>query len=282
MYDIHVHSTFSHDGKSRLEEYALLLDKNSVDTGFFGISRNLDGRKLKGIGFAEHVDFLPECGGYGLFDYTSYKASINEFKQKGYEFYAGAEIDYSYRVEKEIAASLKEEYYDYVISSVHMINGLSVSTDENVESFRNINMFRDILEKYYHEVGCSLKVKEFDAIGHIDIYRRYFKDDFFESSPLRSCIEEMDNELSRACAKSDKIIEVNSSGLFSPSGSTFPGTEFIKSYFDYGGRMVCLGSDAHNASHVARGFDAVIELLKGIGFRYVFLPWKKDEVIGLG
>lgn len=265
MYDTHVHSDFSHDGKSSLGDYSALIDK---------------GMEM-GIGFAEHVDYLPECGGYGLFDYDAYRSAIDAYKSRGYDFYAGAEIDYAKRAEGEIIDSLRHRHFDYTICSVHMVNGLSVSTDENIKCFLDEGTFKDMMEKYYRELNSSLKVETFDVIGHIGIYRRYLQDEFFKKCRLSSWIEEADDELAKACALSGKIIEVNTSGLFAPTKNLFPNRGFLARYFGYGGRLISMGSDAHVASSTSRGFEEAKHILKEIGFKYIFLPWDKNKGIGI-
>lgn len=265
IFDIHVHTKFSHDGKSKMEEYCSLIDSGKVEC----------------IGFAEHVDFLPEAYGYGLFDYESYVDSVRTLKDKGYRVYAGAEIDYAKRVEEEIKNSLREKPFDYTICSVHMINGLSVSTEENIHLFQDPVEFRNMMEKYYYELISSIDVPEFDVVGHIGIYKRYLTDQFIKNSPLYSWLDEMDGEVVRECVKTGKIIEVNTSGLFSPCEATFPDRQFLKRYYDCGGRLVTIGSDAHNVQNTSRGFNTAVEILKSIGFKYVVLPWEKENFIGI-
>ncbi|MGI6777463.1 MAG: hypothetical protein ACOX7R_05425 [Acetivibrionales bacterium] len=42
--------------------------------------------------------------------------------------------------------------------------------------------------------------------------------------------------------------------------------------------MVTIGSDAHCAEHVARGFNQVKAVLKKVGFEYVILPWNRQKL----
>lgn len=261
MYDTHVHSTFSNDGKSGLEEYARYLDENAIE----------------GIGFTEHVDFMPECGSYGLFDYHAYIEAIESYRKKGYLFYAGAEIDYAYKVRQDIAEHLEQHKYDYTICSVHMINGISISDGRSTGCFRDAAVLRDMLERYYFEAASCIQTEAFDVIGHMNIYKRYITEDYFKDSGLKAWSHEMEEELARACAASGKILEVNTSGLFAPAAATFPDAGFLKSYYGYGGRMVSMGSDAHQALHICRGFSQARELLKDLAFKYLFLPWNKER-----
>lgn len=263
MYDMHIHTTFSHDGKSDICEYT------SYAAGFFS----------DGIGFAEHVDFMPECGGYGLFDYKSYMATVLEYRDKGFEFHAGAEIDYARCVEEDIRRSLEKNPFEYTICSVHMINGLSVSTNEHMDMYYDQTRFKDMLEKYYLEISSGIKSGLFDVVGHPGIYKRYLDDRFIEENIHRDLIRQLDDELSRLCASSSILLEVNTSGYDTPRRSTFPDINFLKSYYRYGGRSVCLGSDAHAAGKVGYGFERAIEMLKEIGFRSIFIPWDKNREI---
>lgn len=262
MYDIHVHSTFSPDGVSDFEEYAKLIE---------------DG-KVEAIGFTEHVDFLPECGAYNFFNYKQFMKSIKKYKGLGLEFYAGAEVDFAERVEKDILNHLSKNKYEYIIFSVHMINGLSVSNNRDILNINDKSTMKDMIEKYYHEVTASLEIEKFDVMGHLGVYKRYLGEEYFKRKGLHGWIAELDNSIAKLCAQRGKIVEVNSSGLFSPINSTIPGPDFLKLYYKYGGRLVSIGSDAHCADHVARGFNDVREVLKSIGFKYTILPWSRQEI----
>lgn len=260
-YDTHVHSTFSPDAVSGMGEYATLIDN----------------RKVKGIGFAEHVDFLPECGAYDFFDYGAYISAIHEYRSKGYEFLAGAEIDYAKKVEEDIKAHLKQNPYDFTICSIHMIDGFSISDGRNNACLQNEEAFLDLIEKYYFEVDSGLKAEAFDVLGHIGIYSRSLTEEFYRSKRIRERVAELESGLAAACAASNIIVEVNTSGFFAPCQSMIPGPAFLKKYFAYGGRRVSLGSDAHRSEHAVRGFDRAVGIIKSIGFEYIYLPWDKDR-----
>ncbi len=265
MYDIHVHSVFSHDSECTLDKYAELIDA----------------KKIQGIGFAEHVDYTPDGSGYGIFYYDKYYSNIMDYRNKGYKFYAGAEIGYFADAKKEILEKLRKEKYDYTISSVHRSLGYSLSTNRNIEYFRDNTLFRNILENYYESISSSIKVSEFDVIGHIGIYNRYLGEGFFENNSIPNIIKALESDLAKKLSVTDKIVEVNTSGLFSPSESTFPGKFFLSKYYEYGGELIGLSSDAHNAVKVGNGFNEAIEMLKKIGFKYYVLPWDKERYLTL-
>ena len=85
----------------------------------------------------------------------------------------------------------------------------------------------------------------------------------------------------RLCAESGKVIEVNTSGLFSPAKRTMPGVDFLKAYRAYGGERICLSSDAHDVRNLNQGFCQAAELLRSLGYRYLFYPWDKAHGVPL-
>ena len=174
---------------------------------------------------------------------------------------------------------LGENSYAFTICSVHMIDGISISDKKNYMKFNDFHYFEKILEGYYREIISSLRVKEFDVIGHIGIFERYLKKEYLLSHPLKSRIIEIFDDIAKKCAQSDKMIEVNTSGLFSTIESTIPDSNFLTAYYNYGGRTISIGSDAHAKEHAGRGIKEAISMVKEIGFKYIMLPWNKEKPI---
>ena len=106
---------------------------------------------------------------------------------------------------------------------------------------------------------------------------RPLTDQGFEDTKLIKEINDLENGTALLCSKSDKIVEVNTSGLYSPLSATVPGIDFLKAYYNNGGRNISVGSDAHSASHIARGFETAFELLRQTGFRHILLPWDREK-----
>ena len=263
MYDTHVHSTFSRDGESTMEEYAALFDSG----GF------------KGVGFAEHVDFLPECGSYGFLNPDRYILEIKSFRDRGYEFYAGGEIDYAGSVSGDISDHLKRFKYDFTVCSVHMIDGISISDKIRIPSIKDREILAGVIARYYTVLNNAVGTAGFDVLGHLGVYKRYLDEVFKNDRWLRSISEEGEFETAQLCARSDMIVEVNTSGLFSPLAETLPGMTFMKLYRSMGGRNVCVGSDAHNVRNVGKGIKAACDMLKGAGFDFVTLPWDRERPV---
>ena len=65
-----------------------------------------------------------------------------------------------------------------------------------------------------------------------------------------------------------KGLEVNTNGLYM-TPSTMPETAIIRRYYELGGEIVTVGSDAHFESVVGHAVPQTLETLKSIGFGYV-------------
>jgi histidinol-phosphatase (PHP family) len=263
-YDTHVHSSFSPDGTDGLDAFARLIDQGLLD----------------GIGFAEHYDFLPECGAWQFLDESAYLAAIAAWTARGYRFFAGVEVDHVSRELPEIRRCLGQHAFDFVIGSIHTLPS-GVVSDRDIRHFRDDGCFDRILSEYEAEFRASLAVAEYDVVAHPGVFQRYLDEPFFAGKPWRHRIRELESALAEAAAASGKLVEVNCSGLFADLGSPCATPFFLQRYRESGGRLVTLASDAHRAVHVRRGFAEAGALLAGLGFGEVWLPWDRSSPIPL-
>ena len=65
-----------------------------------------------------------------------------------------------------------------------------------------------------------------------------------------------------------KGIEVNTGAIRHQLKELNPCNGILKRYRELGGEIITIGSDAHEPSYVAYGFDRAAEVLKGCGFQY--------------
>jgi len=264
-YDSHIHSTHSSDGLSVMGEYTAAVDED----------------RISGIGFAEHLDLMPECGSYGCLEPLVYMDEVKALRNRGYEFFAGCEIDYNKKAQQDILDHLGKFHYDFTMCSIHMIDGFSISNRVYIPSINDMDKLIHIIERYYEEFKYSLEVDAFDVIGHVGVFKRYLGDEYYRHEGLQRLVKEAEYEIALISAKSGKIIEVNTSGLYSPLGETLPGKAFLELYYSFGGRNVCVGSDAHCCKDAGRGIKEAHVLLKDIGFKHIILPWDRKNPVKL-
>ena len=263
-FDSHVHTTYSPDGKDPMAAFAALVDEGVAD----------------GIGFAEHYDFLPICGAWEYLDEARYLAEVADWRARGYAFFAGVEVDYVHKVEGDIRCKLQQFPFDFVIGSIHTLDPWTIS-DREIEHFYDDTIFEQILIEYAAEFSASLGVPEFDVVGHPGVFQRYLDERFFAGKPWKSRIRELEDDLAVRSARSDKLVEVNTSGLFSVLKQSCATPFFLERYRAHGGREISLGSDSHAAAHLRRGFAEVAPLLRSLGFDEIHVPWDRDRPIPL-
>ena len=261
LFDAHMHSNISSDGKSDIDEYIKVA-------------------KLKGInaiGFSEHIDFIPESGAFEYVDFASYIKRISNLRAQGLNIYAGAEIGYISDVKDQIENHLKIYKYDYIIVSVHRINRITIS-DGKTKSFANESELIWFINNYYAEVKQSLYLKGITVLGHIGIYKRQMWQFVSQFKDAVELINRHESEIARICVKLCVTVEVNGSALFSSYKSPLADEHFLREYYNAGGRKVTIGSDAHTAENLYRGLDECIGLLKSIGFKELITPWNGEAI----
>lgn len=263
-FDCHVHSQHSPDGKDDLAAFAARVDEGVAD----------------GIGFAEHYDFLPACDAWNFLDEARYLADVADWVSRGYAFFAGVEVDYSRVVEDEIRTRLKQFPFDFVVGSIHTLESGSVS-DRLIDHFYDDAVFERLLTEYADEFTASLAVPEFDVIGHAGVFQRYLDGDFFAGKPWKTRIRDLEEDLAARAARSGKLLEVNTSGLFSVLRSPCATPFFLERYRSHGGSTITLSSDSHAATHLRRGFAEVAPLLRTLGLTEIHLPWDREHPVPL-
>ena len=64
-------------------------------------------------------------------------------------------------------------------------------------------------------------------------------------------------------------LEINTSGGRRGPGEPLPGEAILRRYYELGGRMITIGTDAHTARSLGSDVVRAQELARSIGFRYV-------------
>ena len=73
-------------------------------------------------------------------------------------------------------------------------------------------------------------------------------------------------EILATLAANGKALEINTSGLRTPTGFLLPTVEYVRKFRELGGKYITLGSDAHVPEHMAVGMKEGIAAAKEAGF----------------
>ncbi len=259
IYDCHVHSTYSFDAKSSIGELCEQAQK----------------RGLCAIAVTDHN--LPVPNGYA--HYENILKSVEAANRKKEEYagkllvLSGVELgdpltDPLYRYEPffELAG------LDVVLGSVHSSEiirmyfrdnpyGTSLSTAAKMADMDFLNRFTT---RYFTELRRIAEETDVDVITHLTFPLRYINGQENRGLDISAFDEAIDTVLC-AVIKHQKVLEVNTSG-FLKWGAFMPDKKILTRYFNMGGRLISLGSDAHHANHLASGFSEATAMLKELGF----------------
>lgn len=252
---MHVHTFFSSDGKSSMDEHCKEAIKRGIDI----------------ICFTDHVDFTTRdincgrCRDLSEFNYDvdAYFSEIYKVrdKYKNLEILSGVEFSEPYLyIDKYI------EYcnlpYDYYLAAIHHCHNGVFPGAINIDEKSAIFQYYDIMEK------CLLNC-EFDTMAHLD-----FPKLFFDNWRITHSI--LDNILSLIIEK-DVVLEINTQSVKGDNYEPMPSWDIISRYIGLGGKKVTLGSDAHYYRDIGNSFEVIrTKLPKGLVVGYVknkcFIP----------
>ena len=265
--DMHVHTEFSkNDCKCPIDRYLLLLED--------GIG--------KSIGFSDHLHPVTEWTSEQLnfpvnrFDDAGYDAAVRAAQARGLNVYKGIEVTYEERAKEYTVERISQSEYDYLIGATHSFDGFWMSRNY-YQSVRPGGAFDWIVNRYHDAVLETVRVGLFDVLAHMGLYKRFLLPEQDLLVYAADLISEREDEVAKVCAQSGIIVEVNTSSL-SNSGKTMPTDDFLRRFRHYGGERVALGSDAHDAKDLNQNFDFAADMLRTLGFRYLFYPWSQTPL----
>lgn len=248
-----MHSTFSPDGRMTMEEAC----QQAIKIG------------LKEIAITDHMDIdLPEnLDAFQIKDLNQYMNKLSQVKDKfqdSLKVKAGIEFGLQDWTLAQAAAITKDYPLDFVIASIHLINGEDPYFRVYFDSRDKIKSYTD----YYETIYQLLKdFDDFNVLGHLDYLRRYSP---YEYEPTDYKIgEEIIESILKLLVEKGKGIELNTAGYKHSSKQPHPHPDIIKWFRELGGEIVAIGSDAHYTEFVGYEINRALEWLKYAGFDYV-------------
>lgn len=234
--DAHLHTTLSPDSDVAIDSYA----KQAVERG------------IAEIAITDHVDFEPGAPAFG---YTTFedrerivRGAAERWAPQGVTIRFGVELTYDRSWEADIRTHLANHTYDFTIGSVHD-RVRSVYAPSSVRGWTAGRSLKEVVTPSFDEVEAAARSGLFDAIGHIDVVKRYL---YPQVKPADLAgAPELYEPILRALVDTGTALEINTSGLRHPVGETYPAAAVVARFKELGGRAVTVGSDAHRTNHFA-------------------------------
>ena len=248
MFDYHMHTVVSFDGKERGTD----MVKAALAAG------------LKEICFTDHLDYDP-LGKMGIlaFDTAVYNAEYDHLEVPGLKIRRGMEFGMTVDNREQFKKDLQRRKFDFVLGSIHFVDDLDVYFEEYWHDKTVFEAERRFLEA---TLDCVRLHDDFDVLAHLTYIGKTTAHHCPRTVPYGEHRELID-EILKIVADKGKGLEINTSGV-DRCGGFLPTVDYFRRFKELGGEIVTIGSDAHTASRVGQyAFDAC-EIFKNI-FGYV-------------
>lgn len=225
--DMHVHTNYSVDGKSTMEEYCKIALQRNVSK----------------ICFTEHVDFNSLEYSRWKFNIDAYFNELNQVRCKypELELLSGIEFSEPHLFPKEFKY-MSTLPFDNIIASIHHCKKSVFPAPKNLS-------VEKASQEYWKLMLETVKFGGFQTLAHMDFPKRYFDYWIYNESII--------NEILKTMIAKNIILEINTSTIFEPCDEPMPKYSIIQRYCELGGNRIVLGSDAHKNENLAFGFDKV-------------------------
>ena len=200
---------------------------------------------------------LPLANG-GMVGYLNYDIVATFDRVRGMEL---GEANHDPEAAKEAAM---EPGLDFILGSLHNLRG---QPDFYEYPYESEEQCMQLNREYLAELLELTEFPYFDVMAHIGYTSRYMhRDGFAAEITAENCRDEL-AAIFEALIAQGRGIEINVSGLRTGHTSN-PNASALALYYDLGGGIITLGSDAHEAKDASIGIREGAELLRSIGFRY--------------
>ena len=250
MIDLHTHHERCGHARRTLDAYAASAAARGV--AILGLS---DHAPL----FASHDDHSAPGTQMAISAFDGYLAECRATRERFAAEVAiriGAEADYLPGTEAVYRAQLARDDLDYVIGSVHTVDGHHIYRPSEWPEDLDI---ADLHLRYHQALQDAVGSRLFDVLAHLDALK------VFAPAPARDVVARAVTASLDAIADSGIVVEVNTAGL-RKCGELFPAPALIARLHRRGVRFT-FGSDAHHPNEVAYGWECVIERLQRLGVR---------------
>jgi len=183
-----------------------------------------------------------------------------EFRRDGLQVKAGIEVGYCRGCERDIENIIDNHPFDYVLGSIHCLNHISISSMKDSAHYFGSRTLSQVRAEYFSTLREAVVTGLFDAIAHVDLYRRY---GFRQFGPEiltihRGAIEPIFREMARR----EMGLEINTSSRRRGLEEFHPSREIIALAARSGVKIFTIGSDAHSLEQLGDYLDEAQALLE--------------------
>ncbi len=261
-YDSHVHTSFSSDSDTPMEEMILT-----------GIQKH-----LTGITFTDHMDYhfplkyvknddknktAKAPFSFEIEEYLSRIHELRDLYSDRIKLYCGVEMGLKEEAWESNWKLSQNPALDYVIGSVHLVNDMDPYYPEYWESYEEKKALLLYFETTLNNLE-QLGELQMDSLGHLDYIVRYSPSGYRLYS-YHMFADVIDAILAKLIER-NICLEINTSGYKNGGTMPNPSEEIIRRYQYMGGKWITFGSDAHTTDRLTADFDKAEKLAVSAGF----------------
>lgn len=245
LFDTHIHTRFSTDSNMQIED-ALLKARQS------GI----------GLTLTEHMDLAypgePEAF---VFNAEDYFAAYESFRSPS--VLLGVELGMRVDCLEDNRRLVAKYPFDYIIGSIHVVDDMDIYCAEFYQGRTKQAVYNQYLDAM---ITCMEQYDFIHSLGHIDYIARYAR--FSDTEVYYHEFQDRLDRVLTLAAAGDKAIEINTRRLDSNEriAAVLP---IYRRFAELGGKLVTIGSDAHQAADVGRRLDTGMEIAAICGLQPV-------------
>ncbi len=253
--DYHLHTDFSSDSKTPMEEMIQAGIRKGLRTMCFTEHMDYDYPLMAG---ATEPEFLLDTDAY----FVKNKELAPKYADKC-DILFGIELGLQPHLTKKLANLTSSYPFDFVIGSVHQVDGMDPYYPEYFDKYEEKRGYQRYFE---YGIECIKAFSDFDTLGHLDYIVRYGpnQNKYYSYKEYSDYID----EILKLLIQKGIALEVNTGSFKYGMNVTNPNLDIIKAYKNMGGELITVGSDAHVPEFIANKFDLVKELLQQVGFKY--------------
>ncbi len=241
MFDYHVHTTVSFDGKAT----ALEMATAARDRG------------IRELCFTDHMDYTPEMD--MVFDLDAYAAAYDHLEVPGLLIRRGVEYGLTPDNREQLALDLQKRPFDFVLGSVHLVDGVDVY----MAPYWADKTPQEAVDRFLEETLKAVTVHtDYDVLGHLTFISKA------RANPTHALLRyeyhrEIFDEILHQLVRHGKGMELNTSGI-ERCGGPLPTLDFFRRFKELGGEIVTVGSDAHDTRRAGQFTHEMVRELKEI------------------
>jgi histidinol-phosphatase (PHP family) len=218
-------------------------------------------RGVDEIGFTEHFYYFLELRPLLTIPYQiehchvsiePYVEAVETAKSRGLPVKLGIEADYFPGREEEIRAALDPYPWDFVLGSIHYLDGLGIDVEPTLAASVGPE---EAYRRYFDALGSAAQSGLFDVLAHPDLVKFFAGIVEWEEGEFVSRLDGVS-------------LEVSTSGLHKPHGRMYPEAGLLRAARE-GGIGITLASDAHRPQDVGRDLSAAVDAALRAGYETV-------------